>query len=54
MGNLEPPSGSSGCIITDRKIDPVAGMAVDVTTEAGAPNVSPPTCVTPATETPTP
>jgi hypothetical protein len=33
---------------------PRRGMAVDVTTEAGASNVSPPTCVTPATETPTP
>ncbi|MGA8980433.1 MAG: bifunctional metallophosphatase/5'-nucleotidase [Pedococcus sp.] len=34
-GNLEPPAGSGGRIITDHKIDPVTGKPVDVTVDAG-------------------
>ena len=34
-GNLEPPSGSSGRLVTDHKIDPVTGKAVDVTEDVG-------------------
>jgi 5'-nucleotidase len=34
-GNLEPPSGSSGRVVTDHKIDPVTLKAVDVTADVG-------------------
>ncbi len=34
-GNLEPPAGSGGRIITDHKIDPKTGKPVDVTVDAG-------------------
>ncbi len=34
-GNLEPPSGSSGRLVTDHKIDPVSGKPVDVTQDVG-------------------
>src|SRR5450759_3074899 len=34
-GNLEPPSGSSGRVVIDHRIDPVTLKAVDVTTDAG-------------------
>lgn len=32
-GNLESPSGSSGRVVVDHRIDPVTGKAVDVTVE---------------------
>jgi len=34
-GNLEPPSGSSGRIVVDHKIDPATLKAVDVTADVG-------------------
>jgi 5'-nucleotidase len=34
-GNLQPPSGSSGRLVVDHRIDPVTGKAVDVTKDAG-------------------
>lgn len=34
-GNLEPPSGSSGRVTVDHKLDPATGKAVDVTQNAG-------------------
>jgi len=34
-GNLEPPSGSSGRVTVDHKIDPATGKPVDVTLDAG-------------------
>lgn len=34
-GNLEPPAGSGGRVITDHRIDPVTGRPVDVTVDAG-------------------
>ena len=34
-GNLEPPAGSGGRVITDHKIDPLTGRPVDVTVDAG-------------------
>ncbi|MDF8265564.1 bifunctional metallophosphatase/5'-nucleotidase [Luteipulveratus flavus] len=34
-GNLEPPTGSSGRVVVDHKIDPATGKAVDVTVDAG-------------------
>lgn len=34
-GNLEPPSGSSGRIVVDHRIDPETGKAVDVTQNVG-------------------
>jgi len=34
-GNLEPPSGSSGRVTVDHRLDPATGKAVDVTKDAG-------------------
>ncbi|KNX39521.1 5'-nucleotidase [Luteipulveratus halotolerans] len=34
-GNLEPPTGSSGRVVVDHKIDPATGKPVDVTVDAG-------------------
>lgn len=34
-GALEPPTGSGGRVITDHRVDPLTGRAVDVTTDAG-------------------
>jgi 2',3'-cyclic-nucleotide 2'-phosphodiesterase (5'-nucleotidase family) len=34
-GNLEPPSGSSGSIVVDHRIDPATGKPVDVTQTVG-------------------
>ncbi|MDQ2755921.1 MAG: bifunctional metallophosphatase/5'-nucleotidase [Actinomycetota bacterium] len=34
-GNLEPPAGSSGRVVVDHRIDPVTGLAVDVTQDVG-------------------
>ncbi len=36
-GNLEPPTGSSGRLVLDHKLDPVTGKAVDVTTDSLVP-----------------
>jgi len=34
-GNLEPPTGSSGRVVTDHALDPITGAPVNVTTDAG-------------------
>ena len=36
-GNLEPPAGSSGRLVTDHAINPITGRPVDVTTDALTP-----------------